>query len=237
MRHCLWFQLWYDRAMRTIAVEEHFVDPRIRAATQSSDWARRTRALGEKGLRLGTEVLPKLEDVGEARIAAMDAAGIDVQVLLHTQPGVEDLDGGEAVRLARDANDLLAESISRHPDRFCGLALVPDACAGRCCRRAGTRCQNAGPQGRAGQRADRRTLPRRPILLADLRAGRAPRRPGLSPSRAAAPAAPRRLFRGPAARCRPLAVGRGVGMARRHRSACAAARWRPACSTPSRRCR
>ncbi|TMF06320.1 MAG: hypothetical protein E6I42_02615 [Chloroflexi bacterium] len=42
--------------MRTIAVEEHFVDPRIRAATQSSDWARRTRELGEKGLRLGTEV-------------------------------------------------------------------------------------------------------------------------------------------------------------------------------------
>jgi uncharacterized protein len=116
--------------MRTIAVEEHFVDPRIRAATQSSDWARRTRTLGEKGLRLGTEVLPKLEDLGEARIAAMDAAGIDVQVLLHTQPGVEDLDPAEAVRLARDANDLLADSISRHPDRFRGFALVPTPAPG-----------------------------------------------------------------------------------------------------------
>ena len=111
--------------MRTIAVEEHFVDPRIRAATQSSDWARRTRELGEKGLRLGTEVFSKLEDLGEMRLAAMDAAGIDFQVLLHTQPGVEDLDGRDAMRLAGDANDLLAQSISHHPDRFCGFALVP----------------------------------------------------------------------------------------------------------------
>src|SRR6266699_4690064 len=111
--------------MRTIAVEEHFVDPRIRAATQSSEWTRRTRELGEKGLRLGTEVLSKLEDIGEARLAAMDAAGVDIQVLLHTQPGVEDLDGQDALRLASDANDLLAQSISRHPDRFRGFALVP----------------------------------------------------------------------------------------------------------------
>jgi len=61
--------------MRTIAVEEHFVDPRIRAATQSSDWARRTRELGEKGLRLGTEVFSKLEDLGEIRTAATRKAG------------------------------------------------------------------------------------------------------------------------------------------------------------------
>src|SRR5438045_2392307 len=61
--------------MRTIAVEEHFVDPRIRAATQSSDWARRTRELGEKGLRLGTEVFSKLEDLGEIRTAAKMKAG------------------------------------------------------------------------------------------------------------------------------------------------------------------
>jgi len=61
--------------MRTIAVEEHFVDPRIRAATQSSDWARRTRELGEIGLRLGTEVFSKLEDLGEIRTAATRKAG------------------------------------------------------------------------------------------------------------------------------------------------------------------
>lgn len=111
--------------MRLIALEEHFVDPRIREANASGEWARRTRELGEKGLRLGTGVLARLDDLGESRIADMDAAGIDMQILLHTQPGVEDLTAGDAVRLARDANDLLAAAIARHPVRFSGFALLP----------------------------------------------------------------------------------------------------------------
>lgn len=106
-------------------MEEHFVDPRVRAATASSEWTRRTRELGEKGLRLGTAVLSRLEDVDEARLAAMDAAGIDMQVLSHTQPGVEDLEADLAVRLARDANDRLGQIIARHPGRFAGLAMLP----------------------------------------------------------------------------------------------------------------
>ena len=106
-------------------MEEHFVDPRVRDATSSSEWTRRTRELGERGLRLGTAVLDRLEDVDKARLAAMDAAGIDMQVLSHTQPGVEDLDADVAVRLARGANDLLGHFIARHPGRFAGLAMLP----------------------------------------------------------------------------------------------------------------
>jgi predicted TIM-barrel fold metal-dependent hydrolase len=57
----------------------------------------------------------------------MDAAGIDVQVLSLTSPGVEQLDATEAVALARQANDHLADAVRRHPNRFAGFAAVPTA--------------------------------------------------------------------------------------------------------------
>ena len=41
-------------------------------------------------------------------------SGIDVQVLSLTAPGVEQLDATEAVALAREANDRLADAVRRH---------------------------------------------------------------------------------------------------------------------------
>jgi predicted TIM-barrel fold metal-dependent hydrolase len=108
-----------------IAVEEHFAAPGINNATRNSDWALRTRGLGERGLRRGSAVLAQLADLDEDRLAAMDAASIDVQVLSHTQPGVETLETRDAVPLARQANDQLAAAIARHPDRFAGFAALP----------------------------------------------------------------------------------------------------------------
>lgn len=111
--------------MRVVAVEEHFAAPGIKQATSSGDWATRARDLGERGLRLGTTVLDQLDDLDDGRIADMDGGGIDVQVLSQTQPGVEALPAAEAVPLARDANDLLAAAVARHPTRYVGLATLP----------------------------------------------------------------------------------------------------------------
>ncbi len=120
--------------MRVIAIEEHFSAPGIKEATKSGEWASRLRALGEQGLRLGTRVVERLEDLDAGRLAAMDMAGIDLQVLSQTQPGVEELDADAAVPLASEANDVLADAIARHPDRFSGFAALPtpapDAAAG-----------------------------------------------------------------------------------------------------------
>src|SRR5215208_3472514 len=69
-------------------------------------------------------------DLGEGRVAAMDAAGVDVQVLSLTSPGVEQLDADEAVALARETNDGLAEAVRRHPGRFAGFAALPTAAPG-----------------------------------------------------------------------------------------------------------
>jgi predicted TIM-barrel fold metal-dependent hydrolase len=72
-------------------------------------------------------LIDQLCDIGEGRIANMDAAGIDVQVLSLTAPGVEQLDAAETVAFARVTNDTLAEAVHRHPNRLAGFAALPTA--------------------------------------------------------------------------------------------------------------
>ena len=57
----------------------------------------------------------------------MDAAGVDVQALSLTAPGVEQLEAEEAKAVARETNAALAKAIERHPTRFFGLASLPIA--------------------------------------------------------------------------------------------------------------
>ncbi len=55
----------------------------------------------------------------------MDAAGIDLQVLSHVWPGVQELDAGTAVRLSREVNDWLGGIVRTWPTRFAGFAMLP----------------------------------------------------------------------------------------------------------------
>ena len=73
-----------------------------------------------------TEFINILCNVGEKRIKAMDAAGLDVQVLSFSSPGVDELDPDHAgaATLAVELNDLLFETVKRHPDRFMGFAAI-----------------------------------------------------------------------------------------------------------------
>jgi len=100
--------------MRTIALEEHFATPGFLRGP--------ARTLEE---HMPAKLIEQLLDIGEARVAAMDAAGVDVQALSLTSPGVEQLDVEDAKRIARDTNDALAEAVRRHPTRFFGLAALP----------------------------------------------------------------------------------------------------------------
>ena len=68
----------------------------------------------------------KLADFTEYRLPEMDAAGIDIQVLSLTVPGLQvDIDATTARDRARSANDFLAQVISAHPTRFRGFAALP----------------------------------------------------------------------------------------------------------------
>lgn len=98
--------------MRTIALEEHFL-----AASEP---------MPRTGVEAPPHITAALRDLGAGRLAAMDEAGIDMQVLSHNIIG----DGGpqwarQWPRFARDANDQLAEAVSAHPDRFAGFATLP----------------------------------------------------------------------------------------------------------------
>lgn len=76
--------------------------------------------------RYGTEFARRLPDFTEYRLPDMDAAGIDVQVLSLTVPGVQvDVDAATARDRARFANDYLARVVAEHPDRFAGFAALP----------------------------------------------------------------------------------------------------------------
>ena len=62
--------------------------------------------------------------IGPIRLAAMDEAGIAMQILsLGLLQQVADT--SLAIELARKCNDSLAQHIQEHPDRFAGLAALP----------------------------------------------------------------------------------------------------------------
>ncbi len=60
----------------------------------------------------------------QVKLGHMDEAGIDVGVLSLAIPGPELLGGAQADETARIMNDLLAEMIAAHPDRFWGYATL-----------------------------------------------------------------------------------------------------------------
>ena len=97
---------------RIIALEEHFWTPELIALRRSVD-------------SVNPKSVERLGDLGALRIAEMDAAGIDVQVLSEAEPGVQNLEGERAVPLARISNDLLADAMRHHPGRLEGFATLP----------------------------------------------------------------------------------------------------------------
>ena len=108
--------------MRIVALEEHFILPQ--EELNLSPGAQRGN---DREKLLGFDVVAALLDLGKRRLAAMDAAGIDMQVLSHNQPGCQALDGAGAFAVAREVNDMLFEAVGAHPDRFAALAALPTA--------------------------------------------------------------------------------------------------------------
>ena len=100
--------------LRTITLEEHYIGPPFLASPEGQV---AMAATGPVFLAISAQ----LQDLGAGRLALMDEAGIDVQVLSH-HPGIEQMDAGEQVPMVRDTNDYLKEMVARHPTRFAGFA-------------------------------------------------------------------------------------------------------------------
>ncbi|HEY6760226.1 MAG TPA: amidohydrolase family protein [Baekduia sp.] len=107
--------------MKIVALEEHMVIPQVLEA-----WSAAGGAWADPGTQPEEGVIARrLAELGEQRVRDMDATGVDVQVLSLTTPGVQNLAGDDAVRLATVANDAIAAVIASRPDRFDGFATLP----------------------------------------------------------------------------------------------------------------
>ena len=123
--------------MRTIAIEEHFwteewVDylrkrkdyPKIAAVDLGNGRSEERFVYAPtQGSSVDGAVLGKLLDTGADRLADMDEAGIDMQVLCIAS-GLEPFEAAEATGLSRMVNDGLARIVAKHPGRFAGFATL-----------------------------------------------------------------------------------------------------------------
>ena len=114
--------------MKLLGVEEHFVTSDVVKAWQALDPQWQDLALTPSTHGASAR---RLADLGEERLADMTDTGLDVQVLSLSTPGVQNLAPAQAVALQKDANDVLADAVRRHPDHFQGLATLatPDPTA------------------------------------------------------------------------------------------------------------
>jgi 2,3-dihydroxybenzoate decarboxylase len=71
-----------------------------------------------------TQIIERLQDLGERRVRDMDSTGVAMHVLSLTSPGVQVFDAATAVAFARSTNDQLAAAVRKYPARFAGLAAV-----------------------------------------------------------------------------------------------------------------
>src|SRR5262252_4835262 len=101
----------FGPALAKIALEEHFDF----SATESVSYA----APGSP------EFQRQIKDLGAGRIAEMDRGGIEVCILSLVGPGIQAItDTRQAVEIARQANDHLAENIAKNPKRLRGFAAL-----------------------------------------------------------------------------------------------------------------
>ncbi len=107
--------------MKLICLEEHFVTGPVGNAWEGvpSEWRDPVGNDASRG-----DVGRRLKDLSSERIADMDAAGLDVQVVSLTAPGTQGLGAAEAVALQRETNDMLADAVRARPDRLQAFATL-----------------------------------------------------------------------------------------------------------------
>ena len=96
-----------------IALEEHYWDNEL--------------AVYYQNIERNPEIVRRMSDFGELRIKEMDEAGIDVQVLSHGAPSMQNVKADVAVEMGRRVNDRLAEICAQKPDRFAAFGALPTA--------------------------------------------------------------------------------------------------------------
>ncbi len=111
--------------MKTIALEEHFITPMYQEKVTANDY--RNAYVESRGRQIGHDIYEQYVDIDAKRLAYMDAAGVDVQVLSLGSPGAQGFAAPIAIPMARDANDRMHAAVQKHPTRFTAFAALPTA--------------------------------------------------------------------------------------------------------------
>jgi gamma-resorcylate decarboxylase len=97
-----------------IALEEHFA---IEATLSDSQVF---------GPHVWDQLRPRLLNAHDMRLREMDKHGVEMMILSLNAPAVQAIhDVKQAIAVAREANDVLAEEMRTRPDRFAGVAALP----------------------------------------------------------------------------------------------------------------
>jgi len=104
--------------MMKVALEEHFLTPALVPHMRAG--------MPKVSPEAAVELTALMLDFGERRLQAMDSAGVELAVLSISGPGVQaEPDAALAVKLAREANDVLAAEVQKQPARYRGFAHLP----------------------------------------------------------------------------------------------------------------
>jgi 5-carboxyvanillate decarboxylase len=121
-----------EEAFSTVAVADELQKWLAGGQPTEPDWEFQDFLFNGSGA-FGELLRRRLLDLESERLQIMDDNNVDVHLLSLTSPGLQPLGDAAAVRLAIETNDLLADAIARHPDRYAGLAAiapqVPEAAA------------------------------------------------------------------------------------------------------------
>lgn len=114
-----------QKSMKIIAIEEHTVNKAIEAANHDAIASSFPYySVFNHPVPSFHISIPDLFELGERRVKELDMAGIDMEVLSYVNV-TQWLKGNEALTLAKNANDALAQNVKAFPDRFLGFATLP----------------------------------------------------------------------------------------------------------------
>lgn len=109
--------------MKIITLEEGFFTQSLLniGVTDNPVWKKYT--MQRSAELIGGDVNKAYLDLGKGRLAAMDEAGVDMQVLSFS--GNQIPDAKTSIRIMSEANDEAAKAVRKYPSRFAAFASLP----------------------------------------------------------------------------------------------------------------